>query len=116
MVKFERHPAPEKLLRQMTVEAVNLLILGGPDKAQEAALPEAGVRLIVKAWDLPQEDLSGSLNLIHREKQLVWFTCVSEAAVTVSDGQATRIKRLSKRKAAVFISGWQNNLCKHYST
>ena len=29
------------------------------------------MRLIVKAWDLPQEDLSGSLNLIHREKQLV---------------------------------------------
>ena len=41
MVKFERHPAPEKLLRQMTVEAVNLLVLGGLDKAQEAALQMA---------------------------------------------------------------------------
>ena len=27
MVKYERHPAPEKLLRQMTVETVNLLAL-----------------------------------------------------------------------------------------
>ena len=38
MVKYERHPAPEKLLRQMTVETVNLLALGGPDGAQDAAL------------------------------------------------------------------------------
>ena len=71
MVKYERHPAPEKLLRQMTAETVNLLALGGPDKAQEAELPEAGVRLIAKAWGLPQEDLDSSLDLIRREKELV---------------------------------------------
>ena len=64
MVKYERHPAPEKLLRQMTIETVNLLALGGPDRVQEAALPEAGVRLIAKAWNLPREDLDGSLELI----------------------------------------------------
>ena len=80
MAKFERHPAPEKLLRQMTVEAVNLLALGGPDKAQEAELPEAGVRLIAKAWGLPQKDLDGSLELIGREKQLV-ATGSSEAVL-----------------------------------
>ena len=71
MVKYERHPAPEKLLRQMTVEAVNLLALGGPDKVQEAELPEAGVRLIAKAWGLPQADLDDCLSLIQQEKQLV---------------------------------------------
>ena len=71
MVKYERHPAPEKLLRQMTTETINLLALGGPDKAQDAELPEAGVRLIAKAWGLPQEDLNNSLDLIQREKQLV---------------------------------------------
>ena len=71
MVKYERHPAPEKLLRQMTVETVNLLALGGPDRGREAALPEAGVRLIAKAWGLPREDLDGSLELIGREKELV---------------------------------------------
>ena len=71
MVKYERHPAPEKLLRQMTVETVNLLALGGPDKVQEAELPEAGVRLIAKAWNLPQANLDDSLGLIQLEKQLV---------------------------------------------
>ena len=70
MVKYERHPAPEKLLRQMTVETVNLLALGGPDRIQEAALSEAGVRLIAKAWGLPREDLDDSLELIVREKEL----------------------------------------------
>ena len=80
MVKYERHPAPEKLLRQMTAETVNLLALGGPDKAQEAELPEAGVRLIAKAWSLPQEDLDNSLALIQREKQLV-ASGSSEAAL-----------------------------------
>ena len=70
MVKYERHPAPEKLLRQMTVETVNLLALGGPDRIQEAVLPETGVRLIAKAWGLPQKDLDGSLDLIRREKEL----------------------------------------------
>ena len=71
MVKFDRHSAPEKLLRQMTVETVNLLALGGPDRVQEAALPEAGVRLIAKAWGLPREELDSSLELIAREKELV---------------------------------------------
>ena len=80
MVKYERHPAPEKLLRQMTAETVNLLALGGPDRAQEAALPEAGVRLIAKAWGLPKEDLDNSLALIQREKQLV-ASGSSEAAL-----------------------------------
>ena len=70
MVKYERHPAPEKLLRQMTVETVNLLALGGQDRIQEAALLKAGVRLIAKAWGLPREDLDGSLDLIGREKKL----------------------------------------------
>ena len=71
MIKFERHPAPEKLLRQMTAETVNLLALGGPDKAQDAELPEMGVHLIAKAWGLPQEDLGNSLDLIQQEKRLI---------------------------------------------
>ena len=64
----------------MTVETVNLLALGGPDRIQEAALPDAGVRLIAKAWGLPQEDLDNSLALIQREKQLV-ASGSSEAAL-----------------------------------
>ena len=31
MTRYERHPAPEKLLLQITTEAVNLLALGTQD-------------------------------------------------------------------------------------
>ena len=71
MTKYERHPAPEKLLRQITTEAVNLLALGTPDKPGDASLPEAGAALIVKAWGLPQDLLDNSLALIQRQKKLV---------------------------------------------
>lgn len=71
MTRYERHPAPEKLLRQITTEAVNLLALGTPDKPGDASLPEAGATLIVKAWGLPQDLLDNSLALIQRQKRLV---------------------------------------------
>ena len=71
MTKYERHPAPEKLLRQITTEAVNLLALGTPDKPGDASLPEAGATLIVTAWGLPQELLDNSLALIQRQRKLV---------------------------------------------
>lgn len=71
MTRYERHPAPEKLLRQITTEAVNLLALGTPDKPGDASLPETGATLIVKAWRLPQDLLDNSLALIQRQKKLV---------------------------------------------
>ena len=71
MVKYERHPAPEKMLLQMTTEAVNLLALGGLENTKAAELPEAGVTLIAKAWGLPQGDLEASLVLIQRQKELM---------------------------------------------
>lgn len=71
MTKFERHPAPEKLLLQITTEAVNLLALGGLDNTRAAVLPEEGVVLIAKAWGLPQGDLEASLALIQRQKELI---------------------------------------------
>ncbi len=71
MTKYERHPAPEKLLQQITAEAVNLLALGTPDKPGDAALPEAGVPLIAKAWGLPPDLLDDSLEVIRRQKELV---------------------------------------------
>ena len=55
MAKIERHPAPEKLLLQVTTEAVSALALAGEDKSGDAASLEAGVDLIAKAWGLPQE-------------------------------------------------------------
>ena len=71
MTKFERHPAPEKLLLQLTTEAVNLLALGGLENTKAAELPEVGVTLIAKAWGLPQGDLETSMILIQRQKELL---------------------------------------------
>ena len=66
MKKIETHPSPEKLLRQVTEEAVNALALGGPDKIGDEAPMEAGVMLIAKAWGLPQESLQASLDRSQR--------------------------------------------------
>ena len=71
MKKIETHPSPEKLLRQVTEEAVNALALGGPDKIGDEAPMEAGVMLIAKAWGLPQESLQASLDLLAKERQLL---------------------------------------------
>ncbi len=71
MAKVERHPAPEKLLQQVTTEAINLLALGGEDKNGDAASLEAGTALIAKAWGLPQELAENSRTLIDRQKKLV---------------------------------------------
>ena len=60
MKKIETPPSPEKLLRQVTEEAVNALALGGPDKIGDEAPMEAGVMLIAKAWGLPQESLQAA--------------------------------------------------------
>ena len=71
MKQIEKHPAPEKLLQQITEEAINTLALGGPDKIGDEAPMEAGVKLIAKAWGVPRESLQASLELIERERQLL---------------------------------------------
>ena len=71
MTRYERHPAPEKLLLQITTEAVNLLALGTPDKPADVSLLETGAALTVKAWELPQELLESSTALIQHQKELL---------------------------------------------
>ena len=71
MTKYERHPAPEKLLRQITTEAVNLLALGTPDKPADVSLLETGAALTVKAWGLSQELADSSTALIQHQKELL---------------------------------------------
>ena len=71
MTKYERHPAPEKLLRQITTEAVNLLALGTPDKPADVSLLETGAALTVKAWGLSQELADSSAALIRHQKELL---------------------------------------------
>ncbi|MEI3580252.1 MAG: hypothetical protein V8Q30_09880 [Acutalibacteraceae bacterium] len=79
MKQIEKHPAPEKLLQQITEEAINALALGGPDKIGDEAPMEAGVKLIAKAWGVPRESLQASLELIEGERQL----CAAGAARTL---------------------------------
>lgn len=71
MTRYERHPAPEKLLLQITTEAVNLLALGTPDKPADVSLLETGAALTVKAWGLPQELADSSTALIQHQKELL---------------------------------------------
>ena len=85
MKKIETHPSPEKLLRQVTEEAVNALALGGPDKIGDEAPMEAGVMLIAKAWGLPQESLQASLDLLAKERQLLRSESGAEGAQHEAD-------------------------------
>lgn len=71
MTRYERHPAPEKLLLQITTEAVNLLALGTPDKPADVSLLETGAALTVKAWGLSQELTDNSAALIQHQKELL---------------------------------------------
>ena len=89
MTRYERHPAPEKLLLQITTEAVNLLALGTQDKPADVSLLETGAALTVKAWGLPQELLESSTALIQHQKELL-ATASGKAALPDSgvEGQA----------------------------
>ena len=71
MTRYERHPAPEKLILQITTEAVNLLALGTPDKPADVSLLETGAALTVKAWGLSQELADSSVALIRHQKELL---------------------------------------------
>ena len=69
MTNIERHPTPEKLLRQITAETVYALTSGGETDDPTISMMEGTVGLIAKAWGLPQETLQSSLDLIQRQKQ-----------------------------------------------
>lgn len=69
MKETNKHPAPEKLLRQVTAETINGLELGGEIDHPSIIKLETAVGLIAKAWKLPQETLQSSIDLIQRQKQ-----------------------------------------------
>ena len=71
MAHIEKHPAPEKLIRQITVEAISALEQSGEAGHPSIAKMEAGVGLMAKAWGLPQAILQDNLDLIQRQKQNV---------------------------------------------
>ena len=64
MTRYERHPAPEKLLLQITTEAVNLLALGTQDKPADVSLLETGAALTVKAWEIGRATCRGRVGLV----------------------------------------------------
>lgn len=68
MKEINKHPAPEKLLRQVTAETINGLELGGEIDHPSIIKLETAVGLIAKAWKLPQETLQSSIDLIQRQK------------------------------------------------
>lgn len=69
MTNIERHPAPEKLLQQITAETIYALTSSGKNDDPTIHMMENTVRLIATAWELPQELLQSSLDLIQRQKQ-----------------------------------------------
>ena len=69
MKEINKHPAPEKLLRQVTAETINGLELGGEIDHPSIIKLETAGGLIAKAWKLPQETLQSSIDLIQRQKQ-----------------------------------------------
>ena len=69
MKEINKHPAPEKLLRQVTAETINGLELRGEIDHPSIIKLETAVGLIAKAWKLPQETLQSSIDLIQRQKQ-----------------------------------------------
>lgn len=89
MANIEKHPAPEKLLRQITAETINGLELGGQVDHPSIIKMEAAVGLIAKAWGgLSQETLQGNLDLIQRQKQNV-LSGSPEQVLPASEGLET---------------------------
>ena len=70
MTRYERHPAPEKLILQITTEAVNLLALGTPDKPADVSLPD---EQLLECYDGPMT------------AELIWG--LFETAVRLDDAQ-----------------------------
>lgn len=71
MTNIERHPAPEKLLRHITAEAISGLELGAQTNDPGIAKMEAALGLIAKAWELSPEVLQKNRDLIQRQKEYI---------------------------------------------
>lgn len=69
MANIERHPAPEKLLQQITAETAYALTSGVESDDPTIRMMENTVSLIATAWGLPRWNLQGSLDMIQHQKQ-----------------------------------------------
>ena len=73
MIMINKNPDPKVMLKQLGRDAINLLAMCSIDSAAEVKPLEAGIRLLGKAWDLPEEDVQAQLDSIAEERENVMF-------------------------------------------
>ena len=73
MIMINKNPDPKAMLKQLGRDAINLLAMCSIDSAAEVKLLEAGIRLLGKAWDLPEEDVQAQLDGIAEERENIMF-------------------------------------------
>ena len=70
---INKNPDPKMMLKQLGQDAINLLAMCSIDSAAEVKPLEAGIRLLGKAWDLPEEDVQAQLDGIAEERENLMF-------------------------------------------
>ena len=73
MIMINKNPDPKVMLKQLGRDAINLLAMCSIDSAAEVKPLEAGIRLLGRAWDLPEEDIQAQLDGIAEERENVMF-------------------------------------------
>ncbi len=73
MIMINKNPDPKVMLKQLGQDAINLLTMCSIDSAAEVKPLEAGIRLLGKAWDLPEEDVQAQLDGIAEERESMMF-------------------------------------------
>ena len=79
MIMINKNPDPKVMLKQLGRDAINLLAMCSIDSAAEVKPLEAGIRLLGKAWDLPEEDVQTQLNDIAEERENMMFQIPEDA-------------------------------------
>ncbi len=79
MIMINKNPDPKVMLKQLGQDAINLLVMCSIDSAAEVKPLEAGIRLLGKAWDLPEEDVQAQLDSIAEERANMMFQISEDA-------------------------------------
>ncbi len=79
MIMINKNPDPKVMLKQLGRDAINLLAMCSIDSAAEVKPLEAGIRLLGKAWDLPEEDVQAQLDSIAEERKSMMFQIPEDA-------------------------------------
>ena len=79
MIMINKNPDPKVMLKQLGRDSINLLAMCSIDSAAEVKPLEAGIRLLGKAWDLPEEDVQAQLDSIAEERKSMMFQIPEDA-------------------------------------